>query len=285
MTTAKNTMNPLRHLASKLGVAAALVASASASAQDITAGDWKFRAQIYGWFPSVSGTTALPPSSGSGGAAPNVDLSNYMDALQFAFMGSFEARKGRLGVLTDYVYLNFEADRSASRDLNLSGPLGQINIPASATADVKAGLSGYVWTLVGTYAAIEDPTIDLQWLGGVRYLKAKPSLEWRLNGNVGSLPPYAVAGSASAAPGAWDAVIGAKGRVKFGSSAWFAPYYVDVGTGQSDLTWQAMAGVGYTFSWGDVVAAYRHLDYRFPDSFAMKDLSFSGPGVAVGFRW
>jgi hypothetical protein len=270
-------------VAATFAFATALVAPAAA-AQDLTAGDWHFRAQVYGWFPSVSGSTNLPPSSG-GGLAPNVDLSNYMDALQFAFMGTFEARKGKLGIVTDYVYLNFEADKSARRDFNLSGPLGLINIPAGAAADVKAGLSGYVWSLAGTYAAVEDPMVSLQVLGGFRYLKVKPSLEWRFTGNIGALPPLAVAGSASADPGAWDVIVGAKGRVRLGDSAWFVPYYADVGTGQSDLTWQAMAGVGYAFSWGDVTAAYRHLAYKFPDSFALKDLSFSGPAVALGFRW
>jgi hypothetical protein len=127
--------------------------------------------------------------------------------------------------------------------------------------------------------------VSLQVLGGFRYLKVKPSLEWRFTGNIGALPPFAVAGSASADPGAWDVIVGAKGRVRLGDSAWFVPYYADVGTGQSDLTWQAMAGVGYAFSWGDVTAAYRHLAYKFPDSFALKDLSFSGPAVALGFRW
>src|SRR5512138_3213192 len=100
-------MKTLARLAAMLGAASALLAAApSAIAQDLTAGEWKFHATVYGWFPSVSGSTALPPSSGSGGYAPNVDLSNYMDALQFAFMGSFEARNGKLGVLTDYIYLN-----------------------------------------------------------------------------------------------------------------------------------------------------------------------------------
>jgi hypothetical protein len=276
-----------RKLVSMLGVSLALASATvppAASASDLTAGDWKFRAQIYGWFPSVSGSTSLPPSSGNG-IGPSVDLSNYMDALQFAFMGGLEVRKGKVGLLTDYVYLNFEADKSARRDFTLSGPLGLIDIPAGAAADVKAGLSGYVWSLAGTYALVEDPQWNMQLLGGVRYLKAKPSLDWRFTGNVGSLPPAAVAGSASASPGAWDAIIGAKGRINFGSGAWFAPYYADIGTGRSDLTWQAMAGVGYNFSWGDVVAAYRHLDYTFPSDYVLKDLSFSGPAVSLGFRW
>jgi hypothetical protein len=35
---------------------------------------------------------------------------------------------------------------------------------------------------------------------------------------------------------------------------WFAPFYLDVGTGATKLTWQGFAGVGYAYRWGDVVA-------------------------------
>ena len=35
------------------------------------------------------------------------------------------------------------------------------------------------------------------------------------------------------------------------------PYYVDVGTGQSQLTWQVNAGLGYQFDWGSVLATWR----------------------------
>jgi hypothetical protein len=46
-----------------------------------------------------------------------------------------------------------------------------------------------------------------------------------------------------------------------------------------------MLGVGYTFTWGEVFAAYRHIDYKFDAADGLQDLSFSGPGVGVGFRF
>jgi hypothetical protein len=36
-------------------------------------------------------------------------------------------------------------------------------------------------------------------------------------------------------------------------------YYTDIGAGQSDFTWQAFAGVGYRFAWGDALTGCRHL--------------------------
>jgi hypothetical protein len=259
------------------------LAAAPASADDLTAGDWKFRAQLYGWFPSVSGQTTFPASTGGGTA--NLDAEDYLDNLRFVFMGSFEARKGKLGVLTDYIYLDFDSEAAGTRALTISGPLGVVSVPADVGADVNLRLRGWAWSLLGTYAAIEKPQYEMQWLGGVRYLKIDTTVDWRFRGNIGSLPPFAVTGASTVKSDVWDAIIGAKGRMKFGDGNWFAPYYIDVGTGQSDLTWQAMIGVGYSFSWGEILGAYRHLDYDFGSDNGMKDLSFSGPAIAFGFRW
>jgi hypothetical protein len=44
------------------------------------------------------------------------------------------------------------------------------------------------------------------------------------------------------------------------------PYYLDVGTGESDFTWQAMTGLGYSWKSVDVNAAWRYLDYDVGDS-------------------
>ena len=54
------------------------------------------------------------------------------------------------------------------------------------------------------------------------------------------------------------------------------PYYVDVGTGDSDLTWQAIGGIGYAFSWGEVLAAWRYIDYKFNGN-KIQDINFNGP--------
>jgi len=265
-----------------LALALSLLAT-PASAQDLTAGNWQFRAQIYGWFPTVSGETTFPASTG--GATATVDADDYLDNLRFAFMGSFEARKGKLGVLTDYIYLDFDAEKGGSRNLRLSGPLGQISIPAGASADVNLRLRGWAWSLVGTYTAIEKPQYEMQLVGGVRYLKIDTTIDWQLRGNIGALPQFAVSGASTVKPDVWDAVIGARGRMNLGDGNWFVPYYVDVGTGQSDLTWQAMIGFGYAFAWGEILGAYRHLDYDFSSGNALKDLTFSGPALAIGFRW
>ena len=55
-------------------------------------------------------------------------------------------------------------------------------------------------------------------------------------------------GGSTVKPSAWDGVIGARGRIKLGDGHWFAPYYLDLGAGQSDLTWQAFPFLGWQIS-------------------------------------
>lgn len=274
---------PVARVLRALALSALALGAAPAPAQDLTAGDWKFRAQIYGWFPTIGGSSEYPQATG--GVSASLDFSNYMDALQFAFMGTFEARKGKLGLLTDYIYLSFDADKAASRDLTFTGPLGHISLPADVSAAVTVDLRGWAWSLLGTYALVDTPQYEVQLLGGLRYLKIDTTLGWRLTGNVGPLPPAVRSGASTVKPDAWDGVIGAKGRIRLGNGQWFAPYYLDIGAGQSDLTWQAMGGVGYAFSWGEIIGAYRHLDYSFGSGKRIDDLSFSGPALSFGFRW
>jgi len=57
---------------------------------------------------------------------------------------------------------------------------------------------------------------------------------------------------------------------------WFLPYYLDVGAGESDLTWQGMAGLGYSFDSIDVVGVWRYLDYDLGDSTPIKSIDFNG---------
>jgi hypothetical protein len=82
----------------------------------------------------------------------------------------------------------------------------------------------------------------------------------------------------------WDGIVGLKGSVNL-SKRWFVPYYADIGTGDSDLTWQAMAGISYRAAhWADIALTYRHLEWDL-GSQLVDDLSFSGPMLGVIFRF
>lgn len=199
-----------------------------------------------------------------------------------AFMGSFEASKGTWGLFTDVLYMDLGGSRSGFRDISIGGS----PIPADASASARFDLKGWGWTLAGTWHALMDPAATLDVIAGARLLDIEQTLEWDITGNVGPIPVEGRAGTAKAGLSNWDGIVGVKGRLALGAERkWFVPYYVDVGTGESKLTWQAVGGVGYSFTWGDVVATWRYLDYETKSGNAVESLTFSGPSISAVFRW
>lgn len=121
---------------------------------------------------------------------------------------------------------------------------------------------------------------------GTRLLDVPPRVDYSLTGNLGSIALPDRSGRREVKEQNRDVLVGLEGRASFGSDgAWFVPYYVDLGTGESRLKYQLSSGIGYTFGWGDVVASWRYLDYRFKAGKPIGELSFNGPQIAVVFRW
>ena len=84
----------------------------------------------------------------------------------------------------------------------------------------------------------------------------------------------------------WDAIVGVKGTYAFGSERkWFVPYYFDIGTGQSKLTYQVAGGLGYKFNWGEVVAVWRYIDYDMKSGKPIQSVTFNGPQIGATWRW
>ncbi|HTN48139.1 MAG TPA: hypothetical protein VMK32_01790 [Burkholderiaceae bacterium] len=241
--------------------------------------DWRFWFILYGWFPSIGGTTSFS----TGGISPsvNVDASTILDHLQFAFMGAFEARKGRWGVFADYDYMNLSADKSATRDFSFRGyPVGAL------TADLSYDLKGNVLTLTGLYGLSQTPDVVADLLFGARMLNLKQTLGFTFNGSLASIPLLTRSGGTDLNFTNWDAIVGVKGRVRFGDGGhWYLPYYADIGTGQSKLTWQAMAGIGYSWNSVELLAVWRYLDYDFKSSSQVDSLTLNGPAVGIVFKW
>ena len=242
--------------------------------------DWNFQAGIYVWLPTIGGTTAFPPSDG--GSSAGIDIDKIIENLKTFFMGSFDARRGQFGVFTDLAYVDIGDTKSDTRALSIGG----VPLPADVSAKVSFSIKGWAWTLAGLYQAVKTPDASLDVIGGVRLLDLKDSLDWTLTGNVGSVALADRTGSRGDSLQNWDAIIGVRGRLAFGERrAWFAPYHLDVGAGESNLTWQAMAGIGYSFGWGDVLAAWRYLDYDTKSGETIESLNLNGPLIAVVFRW
>lgn len=268
-------------------VAIALTATALAGAPLATqaqtapkADGWQSNLTLYAWFPGFSGSTNFP--TGEGGPAINVNAENILENLKFTFMGTLDVHNGRWGVFNDVIYMNVGTNKSDSRDFSIGGG----GVPASLTASLNYDLKTWVWTVAGEYRMISSPAYTMDVLAGARMINLEQTLDYGFSGDLGNTAISGRTGSASVSKTNWDAVIGVKGRYAFGDKReWFVPYYLDVGTGQSDLTWQGAIGLGYQFSWGAVSALYRYLDYDFGTGSKVEDLSASGPQIGVTFSF
>lgn len=248
---------------------------------------WTYALTPYLWLPSVDGTLkySLPPGSGS--PSVEVDSETLLDALDFGLMLAGEARRGKWSVFGDFIYLKLSASKSAVRsvDFNVAPAIN----PFSTTANLgtEAELKGSLLTLAGGYSLADNPDSQVDAIAGLRYFHVTATTNWRLSAAVAGPGPgqtFAAAGGISKTEDLWDAIVGVRGRAKLGDR-WFLPYYLDIGAGSSDLTWQALAGVSYGFKWGELTFAYRHLEYDQGDNKLLQNFKFSGPLLGATFRF
>jgi hypothetical protein len=284
-------MKPASLLAAALA-GSALLSPPGALAQP-DAPPWKFSVMPYLWVPSVDGKLNYgPPPTGGGSASVSVDASTILDNLALGMMINGEARKGRWLIGTDVIYLDLSSADSAVRNVDLNPGPGRINVSTSQlNASTSSELKGWVWTLAGGYAVVQDPRWNADVIGGFRYLGLKATTDWQLTAAVtgtgpgGTTATFARTGSVEQTENVWAAIVGGKGRAKLGASDWFVNYYVDVGGWSSLFTWQGVAGIGYAFKWGEVLLDYRYLYYSQGGDKLIDDMNFGGFALGVNFRF
>src|SRR6187455_3532424 len=97
-----------RRVAAVLVATLLMTANASlARAQAADSNKWKFELTPYLWGAGMSGTVSVNDRP-SDGLVVEQSFSDILNVLQFALMGSFEARKGRWGAFTDGVYFKVD---------------------------------------------------------------------------------------------------------------------------------------------------------------------------------
>jgi hypothetical protein len=253
--------------------------AAAGSETELAEGEWQYRASIYAFVPKITGDLHVPTPAGSDF---DIGADDLIKNTKFAAMGSFEAQRGRWGLFTDVLYMNVGDSISDSPTVGQ----GSLPLPPGVTADASLDIEATAFTIAANYRAIATPADTFDVFGGARLLDAKAELKWQFNTPLGPLPPPMGQGKGEASRNGWDGIVGIKGRHRFGvRRQWFVPYYADVGTGESDLTWQVATGVGYSARWGDTFLVWRHLDYDFGRGRMIDDLQFSGPALGVAFHW
>jgi hypothetical protein len=266
-------------------LAALVLCGPLGAAAQTPSNQWTFSITPYLWLPNIDGTLKYSAPPGARGSAEvRVGPNDYLEALNMVMMISGEARKGRWSVFTDFIYLDFSSEESAVKSINFGGNI----VSAGANLSTDSSLRGAAWTLGAGYAVLPGRPVALDVFGGLRYFGLEASTDWQLALTVtgpGGGQTFPRAGSISEREDLWDGIVGVKGRVWLGGSSWSIPYYLDVGTGSSSLTWQGMLGLAYSYKWFGATLVYRHLYYDMKDDKLIQDLRFSGPALGLTFRF
>lgn len=217
---------------------------------------WKNELMIYGWFPSITANTPLPDSGES------IDAKDIIDNLKMVFMGGYTGRNDTWSVFGDVIYMDIGDSKSHTFPI--------INETATVSMDMKALIvnAGVGYNLIDT----GDGILDV--IGGVRYmdLEADVSTALFVNRNVSRSKDFT------------DFFIGVKGYKNINEN-WYIPYEADIGTGDTELSWQLFAGVGYRYDWGDIKLGYRYLEFDMEDDAIVDDLTLSGAILGVSIKF
>jgi len=229
----------------------------------VHANEFKGSASVYFWLPTLSMNGNIPPPEDDP-TQPDIpfDISEFVDNIDLIFMGSFEVNYNKYLFFTDIVILNMSDVRTVSI-LNQS-------------RDVALGFEGWQSSYYGGYSYIDSSDFRLDFIGGIRYFSLKVDLEVdRERTNNKERVFY---------DALLDGVVGIKGQYNINKN-YFIPYYMDVGMGGSDLTYQLQAGVGYAGEWGDIIYSYRHLVWDIGDDDILNQFILSGSSIAYRYNF
>jgi opacity protein-like surface antigen len=245
---------------SLLGIAsaAALIAvtSGPAAAQS---SNWTFDVSANLWTNDTTITTDTP----EGQVEQTLSFSDALKDLQFAFMGTVEARNGPWGVIGDLLYFKLSETEATPRGTLFS----DVEIDSKMTI-----VSGYL-----AYRVYEDPKVAVDLAGGFRAFKA--DLDTEFTGAA------AADRSFSNNQDFVDPIVAARVRMAF-NDQWFGTLMVDGGGLNDSSTWQALATVGYRLNdkWS-FQGGYRYLEAEWDSDFGESSLEFSGPILGVTYRF
>lgn len=230
------------------------------SAEENPSESWKWGAELYFWGASLGGSTT------SGGDI-DVGIDKIIDSLKFGMMGTIAAQKDEWTLFSDMIYLDVGDSASTTASI------GPISFPVSGSIDLK----GFISTTGVGYRFYDQGNTSLDVTGGIRYLWLDSTIQV-------SVPSISRKVRQEESGSNWDAVVGLRGKTDL-NDKWYLTYYIDVGAGDSDLTWQALAAVNYRLKKADLVLGYRYLDWDFDDFGPFNDLNLSGAfaGVKIPF--
>jgi len=247
-----NTLN-IEHRPFFLGLLAFLLTTQPVLAAEESNNGWQYYGSVHLWAADIH-------IQDSHGDNDEITFSDIVETLDIVAMGVLGARKDRFGFEIDAIYL----DTTDSDNESFT--------PRITLTDVE--LTSTILTPMATYRVVEDGQLNLDLLGGVRYLHLDINLKFDEISDIGD------DGSST------DGIVGFRGTIQLNKD-WYLPFYYDVGKGDSELTYQAFAGINYKYSGFDVGAGYRYLKFKFDDDEDFGDvlnhLIIKGPMIGAKY--
>jgi hypothetical protein len=203
----------------------------------------------------------------------DVGFSDLLDKLDFAAQGHFEGRRGKAGFLLDLTYLSLS-------DSGTTGP--RPPLPGGTTVDTDVDTT--LFEAAGFYRPLgESHGLDL--LLGVRVMDFEQTLDIALPS------PSTVSTRVDVSETYTDGFAGLRYRAPL-SANWSLVLRGDVGAGDTEFTWNAVATAAYGFGAtgrNTLLFGYRHLEIELEGSDSAADveteLTMSGPIAGFAFRF
>lgn len=233
-----------------ISLGAHITASQLAYADD----NWKFNAEVYALGADVSATSIL-------GQDHTAEFDDILDNLEFAMFGSVAAKRDKLALIANLLYVDVSASKDDER--------GSVSI--NKNVEMEALIS----TLAAGWELAKSETSTFHGLIGTRVL----TLDTSVSIDVAPLGER----SGNESDELWDLVLGIQGRADL-SPKWYITYYADIGTGDSDSTYQLSTALAYRFSHFDFAFGYQFIEWQF-DDMLLDDLKMAGPAMGFRFHW
>ncbi|NOR56062.1 MAG: hypothetical protein GQ531_07615 [Sulfurovum sp.] len=229
---------------------------------------WEHELTIYGWLPTLGGTLNYTiPGDPTDPTDPDTEgESSVLDNIDAVFMGSYEIRKDKWSFLIDGIYYKMSDAQAVTVNLLLNRTL---------TAGSQQEFTSWIVSGYAGYNLIDNDQGRLDMIAGVRYFSLELDVDLFLNNRQKSFSP---------STDFTDALVGIKGYYNINQN-WYVPYLFDIGTGDTDLTYQAEASLGYRFDWGNILLTYRYIHYESDDTFLVNELDMYGPKIGVVFNF
>jgi hypothetical protein len=204
-------------------------------------------APLYLWGQSLDGTI-------NDKVGLQIDFNEAVKDLNGVATVHYEGAKGHWGIIADYSFVNIRPEGT--------GPGG---VPVAVDMENTIAEIGALYRF--------GPNNPWQLLGGVRRYDLDVDIV------VGPVTPVTIKKSFT------DFFIGGRIINQFGKK-WSFIARADVGTGDSDLVWNALVSFDYRFN--NVVSGlvgYRVIDYDVDEPDFKYQMNHSGPVLALAFHW